>query len=128
RTLRVGERSGTPLEDLGVQPDHRIDLTRNDLIAGNQDLLDSAADLLAGLPLRRLDATVGAVAAGTATIEMVTDEIGRVDVYLDDRPFASLNVREGSSQVDVPVGAARARLEGYSGSELVVANHLDLPS
>ncbi|MEM9564583.1 MAG: S41 family peptidase, partial [Actinomycetota bacterium] len=42
RTLRVGERSGTPLEDLGVQPDHRIDLTRNDLIAGNQDLLDSA--------------------------------------------------------------------------------------
>ena len=55
RTLRVGAQSGTPLEDLGVVPNVRHRMTRDDLLAGNKDLLDRAGALLAAMPVRRLD-------------------------------------------------------------------------
>lgn len=46
RTARVGERSGDPVEDLGVKPDHEHQLTKRDLLEGNADLIAFAAQLL----------------------------------------------------------------------------------
>lgn len=128
RTLRVGERAGTPLEDLGVYPDKRVDLTRDDLLHGNRDLLDEVASILQARPLRRLEATVAGTADGSTTIDLDTDEIGRVDVYVDGRPFGSFNVRQGPNQVAVPDSATSVRFEGFSGDDLVVSNNLDLGS
>jgi len=54
RTLRVGERSGTPVEDLGIQPDFIHEMTRTDLLDGNVDLIEFAASKLAGMPVRAL--------------------------------------------------------------------------
>ncbi|MCY9581389.1 S41 family peptidase [Paenibacillus alvei] len=50
QTTRVGEKSGLPLEDLGVQPDaiHRI--TRDDVLYENRDLIAAAAKLLLQSP------------------------------------------------------------------------------
>ncbi len=126
RTLRVGARSGTPLEDLGVQPDVRVPLSRSDLIDRNVDLMDAVASLLDDRPLRVLDAQVVDRTPGSTTIDLTTDEIGRVDVFVDDRPFDSLNVRQGSRQVTVPEDAATVTFKGFSGDDLVVANHLEL--
>ena len=53
RTLRVGPRAGTPVEDIGIVPDHRHFTTRNDLLKDNVDLFAAAGDLLAALPVRR---------------------------------------------------------------------------
>ncbi|MFF3448617.1 S41 family peptidase [Streptomyces sp. NPDC002667] len=47
RTLRVGARSGTPVEDLGVVPDKIHRMTRRDLLEGNTDLLNRAGRMLA---------------------------------------------------------------------------------
>ena len=46
RSTRVRENAGLPLEDLGVIPDARHDITRNDLLNGNKDLINEAARLL----------------------------------------------------------------------------------
>lgn len=46
RTTRVGANSGLPLEDLGVQPDEVHRMTRNDVLNGNQDLVEAATALL----------------------------------------------------------------------------------
>ncbi|WP_406723612.1 S41 family peptidase [Streptomyces sp. GD-15H] len=46
RTLRVGPQSGTPVEDLGVIPDERHQMTRRDLLEDNADLFDRAGQLL----------------------------------------------------------------------------------
>ena len=46
RTLRVGANWGSPLEDLGVVPDHRYYLTRRDVLGNNEDLIAYAAGLL----------------------------------------------------------------------------------
>ncbi|ROR46568.1 S41 family peptidase [Kitasatospora cineracea] len=47
RTLRVGARSGTPVEDLGVTPDAVHRMTRRDLLEDNADLLNRAGRMLA---------------------------------------------------------------------------------
>jgi hypothetical protein len=45
-TTRVGDNSGLPLEDLGVVPDKTYQLTHNDLMNGNPDLINEAARIL----------------------------------------------------------------------------------
>jgi len=128
RTLRVGERSGTPLEDLGVHPEHVVELTRDDLISGNKDLLDTVADILDRRPQHRLEASVGASTGETVTINLNTSEIGRVDVYVDGRPHNSFNVRQGDNEVVLASGAQTVRFEGFSGSQLVISNTVRLDS
>jgi hypothetical protein len=48
RTLRVGPQNDVPVEDLGVLPDERYYLTREDLINGNVGLIHRACQLLVG--------------------------------------------------------------------------------
>ena len=45
-----GALAGTPVEDLGVAPDVRHEMTRRDVLENNVDLLERAGALLAGLP------------------------------------------------------------------------------
>jgi hypothetical protein len=47
RTLRVGEKAGIPLEDLGVQPDVIHKTTEHDLLDHNKDLINAACKILA---------------------------------------------------------------------------------
>lgn len=49
RTTRVGENAGLPVEDLGVVPDMKHRLTRNDVLNGNPDLISEAASILSEL-------------------------------------------------------------------------------
>lgn len=125
RTLRVGELSGTPVEDLGVEPDAVHRLTRDDLLSGNVDLLDAAGELLAGMPVRRLGASL-TLSGSTLTIELDVAELDVVDVYVDDRPRCSHTLAGGSGTVTVEdVGAGqRLRLEGFAGGELVAARRM----
>lgn len=47
RTTRVRDNAGQPLEDLGVVPDMLHQLTRDDVMNGNPDLIEEAARILA---------------------------------------------------------------------------------
>jgi hypothetical protein len=47
RCLRVRENAGIPVEDLGIVPDEIHNLTKDDLLKGNVDLLDAAGAMLA---------------------------------------------------------------------------------
>jgi C-terminal processing protease CtpA/Prc len=46
RAIRVGAQAGNEIEDFGVTPDYRYEMTRNDLLRGNVDLINHAARLL----------------------------------------------------------------------------------
>jgi peptidase S41-like protein len=123
RTLRVGELTGTPVEDLGVVPDHRHELTRRDVLEDNVDLLDAAGKLLAAMPKRTLRLTSALDGGGTLTLQVTTAGIERLDVYVDGRPRASTDVTDGASTVTVTgvAGATTVRVEGHAGGELVAA-------
>jgi Peptidase family S41 len=127
RTLRVGAQSGTPLEDLGVLPNVRHHMTRDDLLSANTDLLDRAGALLAGMPVRRIEiATV--LDAGDLRIDLTVANVERVDVYVDGRPRASVDTPAGDASVTLPaVGrAAVIRAEGFADGKLVAARTVAL--
>ena len=46
RSTRVRAKAGVPLEDLGVQPDDIHRMTRLDILEGNPDLINKAAQML----------------------------------------------------------------------------------
>src|SRR5215218_5856492 len=122
RTLRVGALAGTPVEDLGVRPDVRHDLTRRDVLEGNLDLLDAAGALLAGQTVRRLRLTPS-LAGGTLTLQLTTGGIDRVDVYVDGRPRGSSDVSDGATTLTFAgVGAATTvQVQGFAAGDLVAA-------
>ena len=126
RTLRVGKESGTPVEDLGVVPDVVHRLTRDDLLSGNTDLLDAAGQLLAGLPIRRLDVATS-LAGNTLTVTLTVAEVDRVDVYLDGRPQRSSDISgtTASVTIDGATVGQRLRLEGFAASSLVASRSVD---
>ncbi|WP_197507655.1 S41 family peptidase [Mycobacterium sp. ACS4331] len=125
RTLRVGELSGTPVEDLGVRPDVVHRLTRDDLLANNVDLLNAAGELLASMPVRRL-AIATSIAGGTLTVTVDAEGADRVDLTLDDRPLTSEDV--GADQISIEVEGATAgqvlRVDGYAEGGLVASRRV----
>ena len=111
RTLRVGERSGTPVEDLGVVPDNRYFMTKNDLLNGNEDLLNTAGDLLSNMNVREL--TVATTVSGSQLkLEITTQGLDRVDTYIDDRPIKTVDLGDGNKtfNVDLPTGSGQLEL------------------
>ena len=46
RTIRVNDNVGMPVEDMGVIPDKIHKITRNDLLQGNIDMINTAAKIL----------------------------------------------------------------------------------
>ncbi len=128
RTLRVGAEGGTPVEDLGVVPDERHLMTRNDVLEGNVDLLNHAGELLAALPVRQLDVTVSQGAADDLDVQVEVTNIDRVDVYVDGRPRASLDPAGDSATVTIPgvPGATSVEAEGFAGGELVAARRVGI--
>ncbi|MEU5049209.1 S41 family peptidase [Streptomyces sp. NPDC021096] len=123
RTLRVGALSGTPVEDLGIKPDERHHMTRRDLLEDNADLLDRAGRLLSEQPVREIAIADVTTADGDLRLRLRTANVDRVDVYLDQRPRASVDATDGQTEVTVP-GAARARsarLDGFADDQLVAS-------
>ena len=127
RTLRVGDQSGTPVEDLGITPDSRHALTKDDLLDANKDLIVEAGKVLKDLPVRLL--TISSSQAGsTLTIQATTIGISRLDTYVDGRPLESLDINDGthSFNVNLPAEATLLELAGYENSEYVAARKLQL--
>ena len=129
RTLRVGVSAGQPVEDLGVQPHELHDMTRDDLLQGNRDLLDHAGQILSAGTPRVLDATVASVTGQDLLLEVTTRSVNSVDVYVDGRPQGPGGVPtpDGATTLAVqlpPSGAATIRLEGFVDGTLVAARQL----
>ena len=119
RTLRVGRRAGTPVEDLGVIPDVSYKLTRDDLLNGNADLIARAGELLkAAAPPRRLVVTVESSSPTQATVSVTTAGMTRLDVYLADRPVQTLDLPEAAATFVVTKpgsGESDMEIHGFDG-------------
>ena len=124
RTLRVGDRSGTPVEDIGVTPDIRHSMTKDDLLSSNIDLIDKAAKTLKALPVRQLDIDV---APATTTLDITATTLGldRLDFYVDERPVKSIDIDDGTHGIslDILSGALMLVVAGYSKGDYVAARN-----
>ncbi|MBL8096199.1 MAG: hypothetical protein JNL73_18630 [Anaerolineales bacterium] len=99
RTLRVGENAGDVLEDFGVAPAGLYAMTRRDVLGSNEDLLAEAVRQLEALtltrPARTLRLASPQIEAGMLTLTLTTGNLKRVDLWLDHRPWQSLDVQDG---------------------------------
>lgn len=116
RTLRVGPRAGTPVEDLGVRTPLTHPLTRNDILNKNVDLINRAGELLAALPVRAMKLEMN----GNA-VKVVTSRMDRLDVYLEERPSFTFDVENGETTFELHGAQAAQTLEirGFEKGELV---------
>lgn len=128
RTLRVGDAAGTPVEDLGVRPNRLHRLTRRDLTEGNIDLLTTAGEILAAQPARRLIARGEVDEGGVLNLTLDTENLDRVDVYVDGRPrvTADLPLDPPTVAVAGALGGVELRVDGFQGDELVAMRRLRL--
>jgi hypothetical protein len=130
RSTRVGPRSGEPLEDLGVKPDEIHRMTRNDLLNDNEDLILRAAGILAGVqPVRALSVEVDRTSEREVSLSTTTENIPRLDAYVDGRPRLTLDVEDGQTTFDLPLdspGPHILELRGFDGKELVAARRTEM--
>ncbi len=129
RTLRVGERAGEPIEDLGIVRDEEYNMTRDDLLQANTDLLDRAGEILAGGTPREFDVTLS-TQGQVMTVEISSLNISSVDVFSDGRPVRqSTSISDGNNSFDVinPGSGADVLIEGFAGGSLVSSRKISIP-
>ena len=127
RTTRVGERSGVPVEDLGVVPDEVHRMTKADVLEGNRDLIERAGELLSQLPRYALSVKTKARADHVA-VTVEAENLTRLDAAVDGRPLSSLDVEGEKKTFDVP-GTADGRVlevKGYDGDRFVACRRVAL--
>jgi len=127
RTMRVGEQSGTPLEDLGVKPDSRHYMTRDDVLDGNKDLIDHAGEILSTMPGRLLYAEVSQSGL-SVELSVSTSGLQRLDIYINARPIQSNDIEDGEHDFNIQVSTDADLLElaGYEGGEYVASRKIPL--
>jgi Peptidase family S41 len=128
RTLRVGDRQGVPVEDLGVVPDVRHYMTKNDLLQSNVDLISNAIRMIEDLPLHRLKLESHSLVEDKLKIKVSTQNLSRVDIYLDDRPQRSVDVKNGTTSISLKQSPPISTLElrGFSSGQLVAVDRVQL--
>jgi hypothetical protein len=130
RSVRVGDRSGVVLEDLGVVPDELHDMTRNDVLNNNEDLINHAGKILSGMTpfvLRGVAAPVASPGTGFA-VTIQTKNLDRVDVLLDGRTRVTSDVVDGTTTVNLPTATDQTDVElrGFQGTKLRAAARISL--
>jgi hypothetical protein len=129
RSLRVGRQAGAPLEDLGVVPDERHYMTRNDLLADNVDLINNAGAMLATLPVRSLTVDIEPSSPTEAKALAKAKGMNRLDFYLNNRPIQSSEVSNGQTTCVVKKAdssAAILEVQGFDGTEFVARYLLEV--
>jgi hypothetical protein len=106
-------------------------VTKNDLLNDDENLIERAASILAGrLPVRALAVEVTTLRDPTrAKVSAATENISRLDAYVDGRPRMTLDVEDGSTTFDLPLDSPAAHeleLRGFDGKELVALRRIEM--
>ena len=120
RSVRIGLRAGSPLEEFGVSPDVQHLMTKRDLLDDNVDLLAHAARLIRQQPSFQLslrpvsgEGASGIVVSAASKVppSKAGRKIVRLDIYVNGRPVRSIDAVNGTvppTQVAIARGGSTA--------------------
>jgi Peptidase family S41 len=112
RATRIGASDGAPIEDVGIVGHRAYAMTRDDLLFGNGGLHAYCARLLDAEP-----STSMTVEWKQPDLSVAVARLDRVDVYVDNRPRASVDVDEGC-KLELTDVREQIRVEGYRGANV----------
>ena len=130
RSLRIREREGMPLEELGVVPDASLyisestgihKMTKQDLLSDNIDLINHAASILAKMPVYKLSLEISPDAE-ELKVKTETENVSRLDVFIDNRPQQSIDIKSNLTQFVLKRPQNKPsfiKVEGYKDNNLV---------
>jgi hypothetical protein len=105
-------------------------MPRNDLLNDNEDLIARAAGILAGVqPVRALSVEVDRASDREVSVSTTTENIPRLDAYVDGRPRLTLDLEDGQTTFDLQLdspGPHTLELRGFEGKELVAARRIEV--
>jgi len=104
-------------------------MTRDDILNKNVDLMEHAGKLLANMPIVQMTAEVAVEADDTLKIKVGTQNIDRIDFYLDSHPQRSETVSAQADSVAVELirkGSKMLQLRGFRQDKLVAARRIAL--
>jgi hypothetical protein len=126
RLLRVHEREGMLLEDLGVKPDHVHKMTKDDILNDNVNLVNHAASILATHKIA-IDVSSN---AEELRVKTETENISRLDVSINGRLLKSIEVTNNSTpfvlerpQDETPF----MEIRGYNDNTFVAVRRAKIP-
>jgi Peptidase family S41 len=104
RSIRVGPRAGSPLEEFGVAPDVSHRMTKRDVLDDNLDLLARAAGIIRQSPSFQLSVKmvsgerreIVVRAASQVPSSRAGRRIARLDIYVNNRPVRSVDAENGA--------------------------------
>jgi hypothetical protein len=114
RAVRSGGADGVLIEDTGI-PGTPYDLTLNDVLDGNSDLIEHCAGLLASEPLTALEVT-----REGRVLMVVSTGLETLDLYFDGRPAGPpRSIADGKNHyIEVPKGVETVELVAYEGGRI----------
>ena len=113
RATRIGASDGAPIEDVGIVGHRAYAMTRDDLLDGN----GRPARVLRPAPRRRAEHIDERRVGRRPSSPSLSPSLDRVDVYVDDRPRASVDVDDGCT-LELTDVREQIRVEGYRGSNV----------
>ncbi|MDP9465612.1 MAG: S41 family peptidase [Actinomycetota bacterium] len=115
RATRSGPSEGLPIEDIGIAGASYA-LTRDDLLAGNRDLIAHCITLLGQLPLTTMSAALDSL---SRTVTVTTRGLSRIDALFDGHPGTSASVTgTATTTIAFPTGTKAVDLTGWSGGQV----------
>jgi hypothetical protein len=134
RTIRTGVSAGEVVEDRGIRPDYFYRLTRQDLLEDNVDLIEEAGRRLAQEKVYTLVVTYGTDRERLPQAHIRTQNLTRLDIFVNGRPWGSFDVQDDVTEVDLSELVSHAtgdqlflRILGYDGNKLVVNRSESVP-
>jgi len=126
RCTRVGKRAGDLVEDLGVVPDAIHRMTKRDILKENVDLIAHAGQMLADMQGQSLTAQT---TKDPSVIQVSTQNINRLDLYINSRPRGSTDVKDGTTAINLPAlqpGKNTLELRGFRHDQWVASTRLQV--
>ncbi len=127
RTVRVGTNAGDVVEDLGITPNEVHQMTKQDVLSSNEDLIATAITILAKEKPHPIKVTIQRRRNALPSLKIRTRNVSRIEPTVDGRQLHWREVKRNQVTIDlekelgpVDLESVTVELAGYDEKDRLV--------